>query len=169
MDERQTLLALAARLIDYTLQLLVFVHSKQQASIEELRPAPASLDILVGSEAGQLTDFIKSTVSIHSVLTDRIDHLGPSQQLTLKVAPLFQGTHLAFLGLDSWRLEQTCCADCRAACLSSRPRVDTIALCPTRVHVEVGALMRQALQMKCSSAKVCKPLGECCRSAALWV
>ena len=32
-----------------------------------------------------LSAFIRSTVTIHSLITDRIDKLQPSQQLTLKV------------------------------------------------------------------------------------
>ncbi len=32
-----------------------------------------------------LSAFIRSTVTIHSIITDRIDKLQPSQQLTLKV------------------------------------------------------------------------------------
>ena len=33
----------------------------------------------------ELSAFIRSTVTIHSLITDRIDKLQPSQQLTLKV------------------------------------------------------------------------------------
>lgn len=69
------------------MQLLVFIQTKQQADLEKGGQPISSLDVLLGSEAGQLTDFIKSTVTIHSVLTDRIDQLRPSQQLTLKVVP----------------------------------------------------------------------------------
>ena len=34
----------------------------------------------------ELSAFIRSTVTIHSLITDRIDKLQPSQQLTLKVS-----------------------------------------------------------------------------------
>lgn len=71
-----------------SLQLLVFIQSRQKANFESGEPPVTSLDVLIGSEDGQLTDFIKSTVSIRSVLTDRIDQLRPSQQLTLKVLAL---------------------------------------------------------------------------------
>lgn len=41
-----------------------------------------------------LSAFIRSTVTIHSIITDRIDKLQPSQQLTLKVChPLRQAFH----------------------------------------------------------------------------
>lgn len=36
-----------------------------------------------------LSAFIRSTVTIHSLITDRIDKLQPSQQLTLKVRPQY--------------------------------------------------------------------------------
>lgn len=67
------------------MQLLVFIQTRQQTEIERGISPSNSLDLLTGTKAGQLTDFIKSTVSIHSVLTDRIDQLSPSQQLSLKV------------------------------------------------------------------------------------
>ena len=67
------------------MQLLVFIQTRQQEELEREGNLISSLDILLGSEGGHLTDFIKSTVSIHSVLTNRIDQLRPSQQLTLKV------------------------------------------------------------------------------------
>jgi len=67
-------------------QLLVFIHTQQQAEVERGEPPVSGTDILAGAGGGRLTDFIKSTVSIHSVLTERIDQLRPSQQLTLKVS-----------------------------------------------------------------------------------
>ena len=45
---------------------------------------PADLGSLLRSPA--LAYFIRNTVTIHTVLTHRIDHLRPSVQLTLKVA-----------------------------------------------------------------------------------
>ena len=36
-----------------------------------------------------LSAFIRSTVTIHSLITDRVDKLQPSQQLTLKVRPQY--------------------------------------------------------------------------------
>ena len=69
----------------WLVQLLVFIQTKQQGYLERGEAPAASLDILLGSEVGQLSDFIKSTVSIHSVLTDRLDQLRPSQQLAIKV------------------------------------------------------------------------------------
>ena len=38
-----------------------------------------------GAKAGELSAFIRNTVTIHSLIIDRIDRLRPSQQLTLKV------------------------------------------------------------------------------------
>ena len=37
-------------------------------------------------EQADLSAFIRNTVTIHSLITDRVDRLRPSQQLTLKVA-----------------------------------------------------------------------------------
>ena len=39
---------------------------------------------LLGEGEAGLSSFISNKVGIHSVLTDRIDQLRPSQQLTLK-------------------------------------------------------------------------------------
>lgn len=39
-------------------------------------------------EQADLSAFIRNTVTIHSLITDRIDRLRPSQQLTLKVCIL---------------------------------------------------------------------------------
>ena len=45
-------------------------------------------------EQADLSAFIRNTVTIHSLITDRIDRLRPSQQLTLKVRILcLTGTH----------------------------------------------------------------------------
>lgn len=37
-----------------------------------------------GAKAGNLSAFIRNTVTIHTLIIDRIDRLRPSQQLTLK-------------------------------------------------------------------------------------
>ena len=76
------------------LQLLVYIQTQQQASLANGEAPPDSLDLLLGPSAGGLSNFIKSTVSIHSVLTDRIDQLRPSQQLTLKVLEVKLGSCL---------------------------------------------------------------------------
>ena len=78
--------------LPYLLQLLIFIQTRQQGDTEEGNAPLSSLDILTGSQAGQLSHFIKTTVSIHSILTDRIDQLRPSQQLTLKVSLFFMST-----------------------------------------------------------------------------
>ena len=45
-------------------------------------------------EQADLSAFIRNTVTIHSLITDRVDRLRPSQQLTLKVCILcLAGTH----------------------------------------------------------------------------
>ena len=65
-------------------QVVVFV--KQQLGAEGMSSdgAPSDVGSLLRSPA--LAYFIRNTVTIHSVLTHRIDHLRPSVQLTLKVA-----------------------------------------------------------------------------------
>lgn len=66
------------------MQLLAYVKTRQQ-SAEQTGASQDGLAILGGSEAGEMTDFVRSNVSIYSVITDRIDQLQPNQQLTLKV------------------------------------------------------------------------------------
>ena len=48
-----------------------------------------NIHLAEGTELGEqdLLIFSNIRVSIHHVITDRIDHLRPSQQLTLKVSP----------------------------------------------------------------------------------
>ena len=76
------------------LQLLAYIQIQQQASLANGEPPPDSLDLLLGPSASGLSDFIKSTVTIHSVITDRIDQLRPSQQLTLKVTKVNIDRHI---------------------------------------------------------------------------
>lgn len=65
-----------------SLQMVVYMQQQQQHGAE-------------GVEAqDDLSAFIRSTVTIHSLITDRIDKLQPSQQLTLKVLhPLRHACH----------------------------------------------------------------------------
>ena len=62
--------------------MVVYMQQQQQHGAE-------------GVEAqDDLSAFIRSTVTIHSLITDRIDKLQPSQQLTLKVRhPLRHAFH----------------------------------------------------------------------------
>lgn len=69
------------------MQLLAYIHTQQQSDGGGERSAPLdSLEMLLApARSTALTDFIKSAVSIHSIVTARIDQLLPNQQLTLKV------------------------------------------------------------------------------------
>ena len=70
-----------------------------------------------GTELGEqdLLAFSNIRVSIHHVITDRIDHLRPSQQLTLKVS------HFA---LDKLALTSCCwyVATASSSCCGAQPR-----------------------------------------------
>ena len=65
---------------------MAYIRTRQQIAREEGNNSSDGLAILFGSDAGDMTDFVKYNVSIHSVITDRIDQLRPNQQLTLKVS-----------------------------------------------------------------------------------
>ena len=72
------------------MQLLVYLQMQRQAAVESGGLPLDNLRLLLGSTAAGLPGFIRSTVTIHSVLTDRIDRLLPSQQLSLKVGLAMQ-------------------------------------------------------------------------------
>ena len=77
----------AKRAASVQVQVVVFIQTQQQEALARGESPQDSLDTLIRASAGGLSNFIKSTVTLHSVLTDRIDQMRPSQQLTLKVAP----------------------------------------------------------------------------------
>ncbi|MCJ1422964.1 Adenylate cyclase type 10 [Sticta canariensis] len=65
-------------------QVVVFL--KQQLGAGAFGSSSAAADVGTLLRSPALAYFIRSTVTIHTVLTHRIDHLRPSVQLTLKVA-----------------------------------------------------------------------------------
>ena len=66
------------------MQLLAYIRVRYQVAKKEGVTSSDGLSLLMGNGTGEIADFMKYNVSIHSVITGRIDQLRPSQQLTLK-------------------------------------------------------------------------------------
>ena len=73
--------AMARSASGMALQVAVFLRQQLGSGTEV-----GSQDVGTLLRSPALAYFIRNTVTIHSVLTHRIDHLRPSVQLTLKVA-----------------------------------------------------------------------------------